>query len=191
MFCNVASASQTETEGTRGDPGFMSCVETKRQQSFTKPGRVLLKLPCHVKDQIVRKSNQTNEILTLWDWKSGRPPVPNMRREFFCKSVWEHVGCWVRRCYIGLRSALRAGQSSSSTSKWENHFFTEEKQDADLSCSLFSTRSPSITDLNLGETTCLDNRPKPGKADGAQSLAARCAEVTARQKLRKTNRVQL
>lgn len=63
----------------------------------------------------------------------------------------------------GLRSALRAGQSSSSTSKWENHFFTKEKQDADLSCSLFSTRSPSITDLNLGETTCLDNRPKQGK----------------------------
>lgn len=91
----------------------------------------------------------------------------------------------------GLRSALRAGQSSSSTSKWENHFFTEEKQDADLSCSLFSTRSPSITDLNLGETTCLDNRPNPEKADCAQSLAARCAEVTARQKLRKTNRVQL
>lgn len=79
----------------------------------------------------------------------------------------------------GLRSALRAGQSSSSTSKWENHFFTEEKQDADLSCSLFSTRSPSITDLNLGETTCLDNRPNPEKADCAQSLAARCAEVTA------------
>lgn len=78
----------------------------------------------------------------------------------------------------------------------ENHFFTEEKQDADLSCSLssepvFVLWSASITDLNFGETTCLDNRPKPEKADCAQSLAARCAEVTARQKLRKTKRVQL
>ena len=104
---------QKVPEETRG---FVSCVENKRQQSFPKPGRVLLKLPFNVKDQNVRKSNQTNQILTLWDRRSGRPPVPKMRREFFSKLVWEHVGCWVRRCYIGLRSALRAGQSSRGKS---------------------------------------------------------------------------
>lgn len=74
MFCNVASASHTETEGTRGDPGFMSCVETKRQQSFTKLGRVLLKLLCHLRTKL-RES--WTKLIKYWrcgtESQVGRP----------------------------------------------------------------------------------------------------------------------